>query len=67
MPTAAENASPLLVARGLHKTYRMGSQDLHVLRGVELGVAVGVAVAEAAGMTATRPFFAASSLPAWRR
>jgi lipoprotein-releasing system ATP-binding protein len=31
-------ASPLLHAEGLHKHYRMGSEDLHVLRGVAISV-----------------------------
>ncbi len=34
-------ALPLLKARDLHKTYRMGGQPLHVLRGVDLTVAGG--------------------------
>ena len=33
MSNAADN---LLVAQDLHKHYRMGSEDLHVLRGVDL-------------------------------
>ncbi|MEX0655765.1 MAG: ABC transporter ATP-binding protein [Phycisphaeraceae bacterium] len=30
--------APLLTARDLHKHYRMGSEDLHVLRGVDMSV-----------------------------
>ncbi|MFA9478445.1 ABC transporter ATP-binding protein [Phycisphaerales bacterium AB-hyl4] len=43
MPEANDQstAAPLLVARGLHKHYRMGGEDLHVLRGVDLSVARG--------------------------
>lgn len=50
-PTAATHAPSILQAQGLHKTYRMGDEDLHVLRGVDLGVAEGewVAVLGASG------------------
>ncbi|MCC7407796.1 MAG: ABC transporter ATP-binding protein [Phycisphaeraceae bacterium] len=50
-PTAATHAPAILQAQGLHKTYRMGDEDLHVLRGVDLGVAEGewVAVLGASG------------------
>ena len=32
---------PLLIARDLHKTYRMGGRDLTVLRGVDIQVQPG--------------------------
>ncbi|MCX5662321.1 MAG: ABC transporter ATP-binding protein [Planctomycetota bacterium] len=35
------NAKPQLAARGVHKTYRMGDADLHVLRGVDMSVRAG--------------------------
>ncbi len=35
------NTQSLLSALDLHRTYRMGGQDLHVLRGVDLAVARG--------------------------
>jgi lipoprotein-releasing system ATP-binding protein len=38
-------ASTLLTVRGLHKRYRIGGQDLHVLRGVDVDVARGEWVA----------------------
>ena len=43
--------NPLLSASDLHKTFRMGSQDLHVLRGVDFQIARGewVAVVGASG------------------
>jgi len=37
----SDNNSPILVARNLHKTYRMGDVDLHILRGVGLKVPQG--------------------------
>ncbi len=37
----ALTANPLLVARGLHKHYKMGGEDLHVLRGVEVSLRTG--------------------------
>jgi len=42
---------PLLSATNLHKTYRMGSQDLHVLRGVDFQIARGewIAIVGASG------------------
>lgn len=42
---------PLLSASDLHKTFRMGSEDLHVLRGVDFQIARGewVAVVGASG------------------
>ena len=39
--TANINTDNLLVATGLHKRYRMGSEDLHVLRGVDTTVKRG--------------------------
>ncbi len=44
-------ASPLLAVEGLHKTYRMGDEDLRVLRGVEIALKPGewVAVLGASG------------------
>ena len=35
------DAPPLVAVRDLHKHYRMGHEDLHVLRGVDLDVAAG--------------------------
>jgi ABC-type lipoprotein export system ATPase subunit len=34
-------ADPILLAQGLHKRYRTGAEDLHVLRGVEVAVGKG--------------------------
>ncbi len=44
-------SEPVIDARGLHKSYRMGRVDLHVLRGVSLSVGPGefVAVVGASG------------------
>jgi lipoprotein-releasing system ATP-binding protein len=39
------NAPPLLEAEGLHKTYRIGPRQLHVLRGVSLSIQRGEFVA----------------------
>ena len=49
--TVTPTHDALLTASGLHKHYRMGPQDLHVLRGVELEVQKGqwVAVLGASG------------------
>jgi lipoprotein-releasing system ATP-binding protein len=33
--------NPIVAVRGLHKHYRMGHEDLHVLRGVDLDVGAG--------------------------
>jgi lipoprotein-releasing system ATP-binding protein len=43
--------TPLLASNDLHKHYRMGGEDLHILRGVDLSVAAGqwVAVLGASG------------------
>jgi ABC-type lipoprotein export system ATPase subunit len=43
--------APLLTATDLHKTYRMGSQDLRVLRGVDFQIARGewIAIVGASG------------------
>ncbi len=35
-PTATETKRPLLVVSGIEKSFRMGSQTLHILRGVDL-------------------------------
>ena len=55
MPTASSNPSntsvadgapaPVVTARGLHKTYRLGRVDVPVLRGVSLDVGAGECVA----------------------
>ena len=37
----SDNNSTILVARDLHKTYRMGDDDLHILRGIDLNVRRG--------------------------
>ncbi len=44
-PVQVEQDQPLIDARNLHKSYRMGRQDLHVLRGVSLSVKRGEFVA----------------------
>ncbi|MEX0742201.1 MAG: ATP-binding cassette domain-containing protein, partial [Phycisphaeraceae bacterium] len=44
MPDTKTNATattPVLRVENLHKHYRMGREDLHVLRGVDLGVEPG--------------------------
>ena len=45
-------AEPLLVARGLHKSYRTAGGEVHVLQGVDLDVASGemVAIVGASGV-----------------
>ncbi len=40
-PDQAPGSQPLLSARGLHKHYRIGGKDLHVLRGVDVQVNQG--------------------------
>ena len=40
-----EALEPLIRARGLHKTYHRGSEEVHVLRGLDLDVAAGSFVA----------------------
>jgi len=45
----ATDASPVLSARGVHRTYRSGSQELHVLRGIEMQLHAGEAVAIVGG------------------
>ena len=49
--TGNASASRLLAAQGLHKHYRMGPQDLHVLRGVDVTIHAGewLAIAGASG------------------
>lgn len=37
----SDSTKPLLEARGVHKSYKMGRGELHVLRGVDLSVNVG--------------------------
>jgi putative ABC transport system ATP-binding protein len=43
--TGVSDANTLIRARGLDKTYRRGSEDIHVLRGLDLDVAGGEFVA----------------------
>ncbi len=40
-PPEADSSQPLLSVRQLHRRYRLGGQDLHVLRGVDLDVSDG--------------------------
>jgi len=40
-PAQARVASALLTSRDLHKHYRLGDEDLHVLRGIDLEVEAG--------------------------
>ncbi len=49
--TAIADHGPLLIASDLHKRYKMGSQDLHVIRGVDFAIERGqwVAVLGASG------------------
>jgi putative ABC transport system ATP-binding protein len=39
--TTQQHPPPLLTARGVHKTYRTGTQDVQALRGLDLEVAAG--------------------------
>ena len=41
----SEAARPILRVDGLHRTYRMGESDLHVLRGIDLEVRTGEVLA----------------------
>ena len=41
MPSDSSSSGPLLEARGIHKTYRMGARSLEVLSGVDLTVQSG--------------------------
>ncbi|GAH67280.1 unnamed protein product, partial [marine sediment metagenome] len=45
------SSQPAILVENLHKSYRMGSQDLHVLRGVSLAIRPGefVAIVGASG------------------
>ncbi len=58
---------PFLEVTGLHKSYRVGSQTLHVLRGLELQVGVGemVAVVGASGVGKSTLLHVLGGLDRW--